>query len=126
MPQAFKHDLRLSYGQPRTLTFSMFNSVGAAFDITGYTFTLKVYSVTPAGVPTVAFTKTVGSGITLSTQSGATLGQLTVALSTTNMGTNVEAGTYRWELSYTPSGGSDVIPLVEASNFVVVPTFAST
>jgi hypothetical protein len=120
-----KYDLRLSYGQARTLTFTMNDEDGAPFDITGYTFTLKVYSTTQAGAPTVAFTKTVGSGITLSTQSGATLGQLTVALSSTNMGTNVEAGTYKWELSYTVSGGTDVIPLVEASNFVVVPTYAS-
>lgn len=126
MFQAVKYDLRLSYAQQRTFTFTMFNGSGAEFDITGYTFTLKVYSVDQAGAPTVAITKTVGSGITLSTQSGATLGQLTIQFTTTNMTTAVEAGNYKWELSYTPLSSSDVIPLIESSNFVVVPTYAST
>lgn len=81
----------------RTLTVTK-ESDGTARDLTGatVTFSLKRHTTDAAALVTL----TVGSGITLLTQSGATLGQATVFLAATA----IDPGNYIFDVHVTPAG----------------------
>lgn len=76
----------------KTFTYSI---GGVPVDVTGWTATFTIRSSTATLI-----TATVGSGITL----GGAAGTVTVAVTSTAMAA-VEAGTYQWTLTLTPSAG---------------------
>ena len=92
-------------GKDKLLRFTVVDSTGAAVDITGWAVT---YVLVPVGsdanvVPMIS--KTVGSGITLTTPAS---GILTVTIADTDTDDTL-GGTYYYELRRTDASNEDVL-----------------
>lgn len=86
------------YASSSALTVNATDAAGAALDLTGWTLT---FAVSRRGV--AAFTaKTVGSGITVPTQTGGDVGVAYITLDAAD--TASLAGNYEWELQGVSGG----------------------
>lgn len=93
-------------GEDKALTITVRDANDAPVSITGWTIEwvlrLNRYH------PDVLISKTVGAGITISAQSGLTLGQFVVQIDRANTA-DLKAGTYHHAAARTNAGNYDVI-----------------
>lgn len=109
--------LRVVRGTHVTVRITVYDADDARVDLTGYAMSFRVARELAGAVE---FTKTVGVGITLLTQSGDTLGQAEVALVPADTAA-LEVGVHRYEVRTTsPTPASEIQSVIPPAEFVVV------